>query len=244
MVTNTVKSTERRKPVGESGVLTIGPERQSAEYKGIHYGGTKIGIENYFLEVTLASARKKGVNLYNLTEKPVQNLEDDFDFTLNTQFGKQYLDLMEVAPLEEIDGSYLQAPASYNNGEMADRVWAKLEGKSRKYGTHRPERIHLLLYSTDWRFRLADGVLGLLRFRAKSEDLVFASIVYYSPADQESGTVTILHPVAETSSESFDDEHVRAKCSERLDLSRFKIEPDGSVVLSGAPGHKTEKKAG
>ena len=101
---------------------------------------------------------------------------------------------MEVAPLDASSGSYQNALATYVHGDLADVIWSSIAKKSRKYGRRRTYEIHLLLYSTDWRFYVATGVLYLLAMQASANAHAFTSISYYRPDDQNKGEFQVIYP--------------------------------------------------
>jgi hypothetical protein len=65
-------------------------------------------------------------------------------------------------------------------GDFADAVFELVKKKSRKYGGRRRVPLHLLLYSTDWRFLLSESVITLVRLYCARRPHVFSSIVYYT----------------------------------------------------------------
>jgi hypothetical protein len=103
---------ERKKPTGELGVTRI---RFSGEvtFTPVVFPTTKREIEQFILDAALKAGRlriefgpKKIAyepraidlrSLYGLSGAPVQNEENHFDFTLPTDAGPTYLDLMEIA---------------------------------------------------------------------------------------------------------------------------------------------------
>ena len=203
----------RKKPVGTAGPVYLDPEEGSARFERIAYGETKEEIEKYVMRVALESAQRAGADLWKLTDSPRQNAENDFDFTLETSDGPEDLDLMEVAPLQDVRGSYEDAAASYNHGDLAGFLWEKIDSKSIKYGStprsRGVHRIHLLLYTTDWRFDVVDDVLDLLAFWAFRRNHAFDSIHYYSPFDQETGQLKLVYPRTEDLFHGFSEKQKR-----------------------------------
>ena len=53
--------------------------------------------------------------------------------TLKIDGESSYLELIEIAPLEHIRGSYEDAPSSYKPYDFAEYILSKLMGKSNKY---------------------------------------------------------------------------------------------------------------
>lgn len=113
---------EKRKPTGTIGDLTLYPDGRRPKFTPIQFPTSKAEIESQILHTTLEVARKSGLNPYDLDRDPEQNPENSFDFTLPTAHGEQYLDLMEVAPLEGIGGSYKKAQDYYNHGKLSDYI--------------------------------------------------------------------------------------------------------------------------
>ena len=106
---------------------------------------SKDEIERHIVDLMLGSANKQGLNPFELVGEPVQNPENNFDFTIPTPSGEEYLDLMEIAPLDIVGGTHETAPASYMSGEFADIIMTKILTKSQGYGRAPRALIHLLL---------------------------------------------------------------------------------------------------
>jgi hypothetical protein len=168
--------------------------------------------------------RKNGQQCYDLIAEPVQNPQNSFDFTLSTSSGEQYLDLMEVAPLEHIQGSYANAPHSYNHGWFADAVLEKVDAKSKKYGPSPRAVIHLLLYSTDWRFRIAEEVITLLAYWCICRTPCFKTIVYYilhnQIQEEIQGELKLIYPRLPEEFTNFDEMQYRQRRSAWSDLTQ------------------------
>jgi hypothetical protein len=225
-----------RKPSGSIGPIVMNPADGSAEFQALNFPTDKAELERYVVKFVVSGLRRMGTNFYALVADPVQNPADDFDFTLPTKAGKEYLELMEVAALENVGGSYDAAPASYNHGELADYVYSKLMKKAQKYGVLQTP-VHLLLYTTDWRFRLAPGVLALLGYWLGSREHSFKTILYFVPDDATHGEAKLVYPVDPKTWAKFDEQALRNRKSLIGDPSRLRVNPDGSVdVPLGRPG--------
>src|SRR4051812_1734477 len=87
-------------------------------------------IEMAILRQALDAASAQQIELYDLQEEPIQNAENDFDFTLRTPAGNEFLDLVEFVAA----GGYTKAPSRYNVGDMAERLFDLVRMKARKYG--------------------------------------------------------------------------------------------------------------
>ena len=116
--------------------------------------------------------------------EPVQNAEDHFDFTLPTASGQTYLDLIEMAPLEQVRGSYDRAPKMYKLGDRADAIAAKILEKSADYGAGSSRGVHLLLYTTDFRFDAIGSVADLLVHILHARTHCLRSVVSCDPSSE------------------------------------------------------------
>jgi DNA-binding sugar fermentation-stimulating protein len=114
-----------KKPTGTMGSLHLS-SHGGATYTPIAWPETKDHIENHVLRAALESAKLAAVELYDLVREPVRNEEQHFDFTLHTRTGVEYLDLMEIAPLRKMGGSFANAPGAYVVGDMTDAVWEEM----------------------------------------------------------------------------------------------------------------------
>jgi len=130
---------------------------------------------------------------YSLTGEPIQNLENDLDFQLPTISGIQHLDLAEIVHSMS-NGGYEGAPNKYKVGDMVDVVWGLIQAKEKKYGARRKFAVHLLLYSTDWRFFLSESCISLLRAYCLRRKQHFVSIAYYAPITADEGILWPLSP--------------------------------------------------
>jgi hypothetical protein len=225
----------RKKPRGIIGPVELGPKQVGGGFQPIQFPETKPEIEEYILNCAIRSAEKMGMPLYNLTRKPDQNPENDFDFTLFTTQGTEYLDLMEVMPLAWVNGPHERAPASYNNGEFADAVYVEISKKAEHYKGATNIAIHLLLYPTDWKLRLSSGVQNLLAFFCQRDKLHFKSIATYLPDDQSQGEVTILYPSPSESFVQFDETTARQRVTLVGDFTKVEFDENGSVIVPFAP---------
>jgi hypothetical protein len=177
---------------------------QKAEFQPISFPKDKAKREQFIVKFVTHGLRRSGHNPYKLTEEPIQNPESDYDFTLQTVSGTEYLELMEVAPLEGVGGSYQKAPGSYNHGELADFIYDKLIAKSTKYRARPLPRIHLLLYTTDWRFLVSYNVLRLVGYCCQQTEHSFKTIIYFAPQDATQGDAKILYPLPPNAFKDFD----------------------------------------
>jgi hypothetical protein len=223
---------EKKKPTGVIGSIKIYPDGRPPEFNQVGFPQSKAEIEKHMVKLTISSAQKAGLNPYDLKGDPVQNPENSFDFMLPTKQGDQYLDLMEIAPLEQVKGSHEKAPDHYNNGELADSIYSKILSKSQKYGSTPRSVIHLLLYTTDWKFRAGNGVLDLLAYWSLRDQHCFRSIVYFEPASSKDGDIVIIYPRSPETFHQFDEARQRRLCRQSIDIREGWISPRGPATVS------------
>jgi hypothetical protein len=174
--------------------------------------------------------------LYRLVAEPRINPEENgFDVILTTEAGEQYLELVEVAPLHRAGGSYDNAPISYFQGGRADVIFGEFLKKSTGYGTSPRATVHLLVYSTDFRFFLEPEVLDLLAYRALRGELCFASIVYYERYSDDDERLELIYPRSASDWERFDEAGIRDRQVTLGDLSTMEALPNGGVALKLGP---------
>ena len=83
-----------RKPTGTIGPLHLSDEE--AKFLHFEFPRTKEKIESFIVE---AFVRNSGSIPLRITEWK-QNQQNDFDFSVGTTDGPKFLELMEIAPLE------------------------------------------------------------------------------------------------------------------------------------------------
>jgi len=182
------------KPTGLRGILMQRGQGLPPLFMPLGFASSGEGIEGFIVAGATATAAKEGVRLFGQTARPVRDTASSFDFTVPTESGDQYLDLIEVAPLSYIDGSHEKGPGPYYQGEMADRVWSEIQRKASKCGPV-IAAIHLLIYPTDWRFHFSDGTLQLIALRLAKRRHPFSTVVYYAPDDAGWGDLRVVHPI-------------------------------------------------
>jgi hypothetical protein len=85
----------RKKPRGKIGIVQLGT---APKFRELTLPVDKAGIERAILWAALGASHAPGMDPYQLVAAPKQNQENHFDFTLITERGEEYLDLMEAAP--------------------------------------------------------------------------------------------------------------------------------------------------
>jgi hypothetical protein len=187
----------------------------------------KSGIEARILDLTLKAAEFMKIDLYNLVSPPVQNDENNFDFTLDTASGTEYLDLVEIV----LEGGYDGASTSIAVGDMADQMFEQIKKKARKYGTRRRSNIHLLLYSTHWKFLPNESLISLLSLYCVRKHHGFKTVAVMMPIMDEAAVLWKCFPAALeiTSNLAEHERSLRARVLTQLDPRKAQSMPDGSV---------------
>ena len=104
---------------------------------------TKEAIENLIMEKFVENTN--ALDTFFKFKSFSQNTQNDFDFSVETTIGKNYIDVMEIAILNK--GSHDSANNQYNDLEFSENIFKKISEKSRKYGNRKP--LFLLIYPTD-----------------------------------------------------------------------------------------------
>jgi hypothetical protein len=227
-----------QKPRGKMGHLQLGSAKDpgSVEFVPIELPRSKPEIEEWILAAALSAAGKATLKLYDLTGEPVQNREQDFDFTLPTPRGAEFLDLVELAPLQALAGQYDNARSAYRIGDIAEQAYRPIRAKSHHYrAVNSPCTMHLLAYTTDWRLRLPKPAQNLIRFWLSTEPHGFRTISYFAPDSADDGEISILYPTPHTALDGFNEADVANTPVVSIDLSAPTILPDGSVEFRLPP---------
>jgi hypothetical protein len=116
---------------------------------------------------------------------------------------------MEVAPLEDLRGSYDKSPSSYKLYDFAAYILAKINGKSGRYRGAGSSNVCLLMCVADWEVTLSETVIALLQCRATHQSHGFQYIFCYSPIDAESGIANLICPTPRCFWKSFNADAYR-----------------------------------
>jgi hypothetical protein len=184
------------KPTGTTGPVTIisGSSGATAEFRKLKFPTTKEDIEKFIVNEFLKAAATLNF-LPQAVVSASQNDQANFDFSLKlTGGGTKSLELMEIAPLENLRGSYAIAPASYKPYDFARFIFEKLMAKSQRYKASNQGGLILLVYVTDWHFVLSQTVTALLQYWTCHTEHSFEAIYCYSPIDEGTGVAELIYP--------------------------------------------------
>jgi hypothetical protein len=218
------------KPTGLIGSVVIPGDGQPPEFRTIKFPSEKADAELFIVKAAVSPTNDLG-RFYKLTSLPAQDRENGFDFLLQTPGGIEHLELMEIAPLSRSQGSYSAAPLTYNQGQLADAIFEGISKKSQRYGGPRCKaKINLLLYSTDFRFRVSNDVLWLIAKWASLKPNAFKSVVYVTFLAERSIEGKIIFPQPGLSFEGIDEEKVRNNLIMLADFTQLQSSGDGLSV--------------
>src|SRR5690606_18601095 len=113
-------------------------------------------------------------------------------------------ELMEIAPLENLRGSYASAPSQYKPYDFAQYIYGKAMKKSSRYVGKKSPRIVLLVYVTNWSFILSESVVCLLQYWLQSDPHNFEQVYVHHPVEPGFGFTSLLFPTPAVHWKNFD----------------------------------------
>jgi len=123
--------------------------------------------------------------------EPVQNDENDLDFTVETALGAMRMELTEFAPLREHGPRFADAPASLEPSEKAELALELVGMKSAHQGG---EGRFLVIYNTEYGFWLDPLTIERMRRVLKDAPPRFERVYYVSIHDLGNGSVSEIYP--------------------------------------------------
>lgn len=219
-----------RRQTGVTGTVGLSSAGSTPAFDRVVFPADKEGAEEFIVRAFASTLAAEGEDFYELLGPPERNGEDNLDFTLRTRSGNQYLELVEFAPLEPVGGRYEALPGKYVAGAMADALYACIDKKLKKYGSHTAPLVHLLVYTTDWRLALHPWVAGLVSFRCTMANIPFASVAHFTPSDEACGTLLPLHPAPPGVFAGYCESRVRSRVFYLSDITRPERSVDGRGV--------------
>lgn len=213
------------KPVGTTGVtkLTFAGGAATSDFQKLEFPKTKGEIEKLIVGGFVRSIGDSSL-LPSRIANYVQNRENDLDFTITLENGDlKLMELMEVAPLENVPGAYDSAPKSYNSYDFGKRVFDKVMAKSVRYSASSRLGLMLLMYTTDWRFTVHESVMDLLRYWAANTQHSFEKIVCYFPVSLDDGIVEAVFPCPPNLWEHVNPDLYKQRTIVNMDPAAWKI---------------------
>lgn len=120
-----------------------------------------------------------------------QNLENDLDFTVGTAQGEKLMELAEFAPLAQFGGQFANAPKELDPKTKADLVLNLIRDKSAHQGG---DNRFLVIYATEYAFKLDPMTIERLRRKLASEPVKFDRIYATSIHDLDFASVSEIYP--------------------------------------------------
>ena len=223
---------DRKKPRGSLGVIRMTPDGSS--FLALELPRSKEGIEDFIVNSLLRTTTWGKKRPVVLAGRPRRNHENSLDYTIDTTVGTQFLELMEVAPLDRMMSRYPNEPMMQRAGDRADWVWSKMMKKAGRYGNRADSRIHLLLYSTHTPFDLSPSAMKLLSlWCAKLRSHPFASVAFVAMYGDGSAQLSPIHPVRIP--RGMNEQDLRDEEYFLPELSQAQISPDGSTWYTRLP---------
>lgn len=187
------------KPTGDIGftrAIVVEGGRVEVSFEKIAFPTSKDEVEGFivqdFLSSMNAALAPHGETF--IFGGPTKNIENDFDFNVQSKHGPAYLELMEIAPLE-LFGGYSKVPPKYKPYDLAQITVKKILGKAKHYSGQIGRPLFLLTYITHWGFTPSESTVGLLRCFLAKEKHLFNAIFLYSPMEKGVGNPRWLWPV-------------------------------------------------
>lgn len=224
-------SRRKRKPTGTRGPIHVHGSLKdgvTVEHERIVFPDSKTEVEQFIVTAFVSAAVRAGklpTPFVDIRPRP----ENDFDFVDVGAVRPTYLELMEIAPLEKVNGSYDGAPSSYRSYDFAEVMLGKVLGKSERYSPGKDTRLVLLLYVTDWRFNPSGTVIALLQYWMLTKPHVFSEVYAFCPSSSDDGIVYLIYPTPAAFWRDFDPEAHRSN-------ETFNVDPQGWNVSTGPDG--------
>lgn len=177
---------KRTKPTGK-----ISQDRLSAqgiETIKIEFPKTKEEIEIYIAKLYTKELSKLGETIEGLE----LNETDDFDFNCTLNGEINYLELMEIANLQ--NSGYESAKERYVYDAFAKFILGQIRKKSLRYNGVTDKPIILLIYTTENRFYPTDQVLELLEYWLRKGEEHLYQIDVLCPLVGERATLRRVFP--------------------------------------------------
>jgi hypothetical protein len=202
------KKTRPKKPSGTAGVtrISVGHNVARVERTAIVFPQNKEELEEFVVR-SFERDIKDQPSAEAWFGEITRNDESDLDFDVAASSGRWKLELTEVVPTSH----RMLTPEQSTAHSAYDRARAVLQQvikKSKHYASVRPLKKILLLYATDWRFRLTEDELDLVRYWLAKEHHCFDYVYSYRFVSQQEGDARLVYPI-EREWDDFDPERFR-----------------------------------
>jgi len=186
------------------------------------FPSTKEEIERFIAMPFTANAAAKGWFPFTLLGPLEQNPTDDLDFTLRTNDGRKYLELMEIH-LRELVKETPSGQFVYQPYLVAEMISERIKAKSKRYQGATSCGIILLTYVTHWQFCLADVVYWLVAYWMREDPPIFERVYDVNFLDETAFESRCLYPADKDFSDFIPDKY-RGNTTILLNPRGFKLE--------------------
>ena len=209
-----------RKPTGKQGPVkfTISDGNSSLEWETISYPSDKEKIEKIVLNSFIEAGKRYGMTIHEIR----QNEENNFDFTLILPGGTVYMDLMEITMKSGSEPPFHSEQIEVSVGQLANSFLDGIKKKSKKYSSKSSIPIHLLTYSTHWRFLPSTKTINLVQYYLSNLDHVFENVFYLNQISEDYSDLNVLFPTNFDWSH-FDPKEVEKEIFFNLNPAKFQI---------------------
>jgi hypothetical protein len=213
---------DHKKPTGEIGAVSFGPTSEAVTFSPIPFPTRKEDIERFIAMPFAMNASIKGWFPFKLLAPPEQNSTDDLDFTLHTDAGPKYLELMEIH-LADIGLNIPSGQFVYEPYAVAERILGHIQNKSNRYQGATSRGIILLTYVTHWQFCLDNVVYWLLAYWMRERPLIFEQVFHLDLLDETAFESYPLYP-SDKDFSGFEPEKFRENRTFLLNPRRWQLE--------------------
>lgn len=220
-----------RKPSGENGFARVSVNDDGTASFELHKRELPAGkaeIEKFIVNQFAKQFEREGVPLFKVT----QNAENHFDFTLHLVGGRVFLELVEIIyrdppqqaaemakPGNPYGGRQIRVPTL----QFAQQVRDIIAKKSTKYERPSGTPIHLLAYTTHWRFLPSEPVIRLVQHFLQTQPPIFETVFWLHSTDAERATLRVLFPAKPDPLEGRVPEDFAGAFSLTLDPANWKL---------------------
>ncbi len=205
------------KPTGKTGLVRVSarPDGTTAKFESLEWPKTKETIERFVVNAFVRDATTQNVLPFTINYVESNPL-DHLDFTLRTSAGQKYLELLEVAPLDDGAGAFDRVPSTNAPYDFSRWILSRILRKSMHYGPRLARGTILVLYITHWSLVPSQAGLALLQYWTAHEPHNFEAIYFCAPVTQDSSIVELVFPTSRDRWIGFDPEAWRSSITHNL----------------------------
>lgn len=179
-----------KKPVGKTGPMAMSSGGAKREF--VDFPSEKEKIEELIVNLFLYATQHIEDELKPFSD-PIQNQENDIDYSMNCAKGPVFVELTEFAPLGELGlKKHTDAPGQFSVGQMAQAAYNLIMKKSGRYSV---ENKILIVYKTQEEFFITPPVREMLRrMFEKNGAPTFWRVYGLSPHSTTMASIDMIYP--------------------------------------------------